>query len=377
MPAEVVEINEIQPQDSGAVRREKINANFLLLLGLQSLTEPIMAINQSVEVEKIGRDRIGPLAITDEDIDTVLAWELIDKAGSSLGDLADRDAGDLTSGTLGAARLPVEAARLDVVNLFTEVTQRFGAAIGAIDINTIVSFLVTNLANKPGIRFKGTGSGTGRWELTNDGTTWLPIDTATGGAGISSLNGQTGASQTFGNDTNVTITSNTNVHTLGWNGQLSIARGGTASSTATGARGNIGAAGLADQNRFTKRQEFNRGADIASASALAIGLDGNFFAVTGSTQITSIAAAPAGTEIALHFNEALNIVHSGALILWYSQNYTTEPGDVLRFISTSPGLWRQIGYAPATRFRPSGAVRCDVHSTARLVIPVGANKFAT
>lgn len=47
------------------------------------------------------------------------------------------------------------------------------------------------------------------------------------GGGIASLGGQSGSSQTFGNDTNVTISSASNVHTLGWNGQLSVARGGT------------------------------------------------------------------------------------------------------------------------------------------------------
>ncbi|MGH7249782.1 MAG: hypothetical protein ACREGC_02305, partial [Minisyncoccia bacterium] len=52
------------------------------------------------------------------------------------------------------------------------------------------------------------------------------------GAGITSLNGQIGTSQTFANDTNVTITSVGNVHTLGWSGTLSVARGGTNIGTA-------------------------------------------------------------------------------------------------------------------------------------------------
>lgn len=47
------------------------------------------------------------------------------------------------------------------------------------------------------------------------------------GSGITSLNGLTGASQTFQNDTNVTITSSASTHTLGWSGTLAPARGGT------------------------------------------------------------------------------------------------------------------------------------------------------
>lgn len=48
---------------------------------------------------------------------------------------------------------------------------------------------------------------------------------------ITSLNGLTGATQTFTNDTNVTITSAGTAHALGWSGQLSVARGGTGLST--------------------------------------------------------------------------------------------------------------------------------------------------
>jgi hypothetical protein len=67
--------------------------------------------------------------------------------------------------------------------------------------------------------------------LTTDGTnaSWDTVS----GAGISSLNGETGATQTFANDTNVTISSATNTHTLGWTGQLSAARGGTGLSAFT------------------------------------------------------------------------------------------------------------------------------------------------
>ena len=48
---------------------------------------------------------------------------------------------------------------------------------------------------------------------------------------ITSLNGLTGATQTFTNDTNVTVTSSGTAHALGWTGVLSTARGGTGLST--------------------------------------------------------------------------------------------------------------------------------------------------
>lgn len=63
---------------------------------------------------------------------------------------------------------------------------------------------------------------------------WILGDTGgSGGAGISSLGGLTGATQTFVNDTNVKITSATTAHTLGWQGLLAVARGGTGAATFT------------------------------------------------------------------------------------------------------------------------------------------------
>ena len=54
----------------------------------------------------------------------------------------------------------------------------------------------------------------GTWTKTNGG----------GGTGLSTLNGQTGASQSFGNDTNVTMSSGSNLHTLTWVGTLAKSR---------------------------------------------------------------------------------------------------------------------------------------------------------
>lgn len=56
--------------------------------------------------------------------------------------------------------------------------------------------------------------------------------------GITSLNGQSGPVQGFANDTNVTISSAGNLHTLGWTGLLAINRGGT-NSSATPTAGSI------------------------------------------------------------------------------------------------------------------------------------------
>lgn len=50
---------------------------------------------------------------------------------------------------------------------------------------------------------------------------------------IQSLNSQTGQTQTFQNDSNVTISSSSNTHSLGWQGLLPFSRGGTGASSFT------------------------------------------------------------------------------------------------------------------------------------------------
>ena len=85
-----------------------------------------------------------------------------------------------------------------------------------------------------------------------------------------------------------------------------------------------------------------KGANIASAATLTLGTDGNYFQVTGTTGITGISSAPAGTEIILEFQGALLLTHNGtSLILRGATNYTTAAGDVLRFISEGGGNWRE------------------------------------
>lgn len=50
---------------------------------------------------------------------------------------------------------------------------------------------------------------------------------------IQSLNGQRGMTQTFQNDSNLTISSSNNTHSLGWQGLLPLSRGGTGANSFT------------------------------------------------------------------------------------------------------------------------------------------------
>lgn len=97
---------------------------------------------------------------------------------------------------------------------------------------TVTFNAATQLTGIVPIANGGTGlSALGSADLclkVNSGGTALEYGScASGGTGITSLNGLTAAAQTFANDTNVTISSATSTHTLGWTGLLALSRGGS------------------------------------------------------------------------------------------------------------------------------------------------------
>lgn len=98
-----------------------------------------------------------------------------------------------------------------------------------------VAFSRGFVANLPATGTDGT------WYITtdtfgiyySDGTTRHQV------TGLISLNGLTGRTQTFTDDTNVTIVSGGTAHVITWSGQLSAARGGTGLDSSGWAQGDI------------------------------------------------------------------------------------------------------------------------------------------
>jgi hypothetical protein len=149
-------------------------------------------------------------------------------------------AGDITSGTLATARGGTGLDTSGATNGQLLIGNGTGLSLAALTAGSGIS--ITN----------GAGS----------------ITIAATGSGITSLGGQTGAAQTFSrvNDTNVTltITSGTDNHefSLGWSGTLAVARGGTASGTAAGARTNLGAAASGNNTDITHVHLQNTGLQL-------------------------------------------------------------------------------------------------------------------
>lgn len=103
---------------------------------------------------------------------------------------------------------------------------------------------------------------------------------------------------------------------------------------------------LATPNTFTKTQKWAKGADVASATALTLGDDGNYFDITGTTAITSIATKGVGTAVRLHFDAALTLTHNATdLVLPGGANITTAAGDEAEFVEYATGDWRCVSYS--------------------------------
>lgn len=176
-------------------------------------------------------------------------------------------------------------------------------AVGDI-VYTDASKLVLLAAGTSGQFLKSNGGGAPSWGV--------PTDT-----GITSLNSQTGVTQIFANDTNLSITSSNNTHTLGWLSTLSLARGGSgaALTAANGAIAYSSASALVLLPAGTSGQILTSGG--AGAPTWGAGATGitSLNAQTGATQIFAndtnvIITSSAGTHT-LGWSGTLSVARGG------------------------------------------------------------------
>ncbi len=117
----------------------------------------------------------------------------------------------------------------------------------------------------------------------------------------------------------------------------------------------------------------DKGADLASATALVLGADGDYFDVTGTTTITSVTSRAAGDQIVLQFDGILTFTHHATnLILHGGSNITTAAGLVIGLRSEGGGNWREI-------FRltgPASGVILTGSTNFRLITVTGADAIA-
>ena len=93
-----------------------------------------------------------------------------------------------------------------------------------------------------------------------------------------------------------------------------------------------------------------QGTNIASAATTNIAAaTGNFVQVTGTTTITALGTAQAGTRRVVQFTGALTLTYNAtSLILPGAANITTAANDVATFVSLGSGHWICANYARAS-----------------------------
>ena len=104
-----------------------------------------------------------------------------------------------------------------------------------------------------------------------------------------------------------------------------------------------------------KSMYWAKGADIASASPLVIGSDGNYFDVTGTTGFAAM-TVPAGLTFMLQFDGILTLTHHATnLNLPGGANITTAAGDRMICFATAANTVHVLDYsfADAREFVPS------------------------
>ncbi|MHA1597626.1 MAG: hypothetical protein ACTSV1_02805 [Alphaproteobacteria bacterium] len=89
---------------------------------------------------------------------------------------------------------------------------------------------------------------------------------------------------------------------------------------------------------------WSKGANIASASPLVLGTDGNYFDVTGTTGFSAITVA-ANTLFMLHFDGVLTLTHGAPLNLLGAANIVTAAGDEAICFATAANTVRVISYS--------------------------------
>ena len=134
-------------------------------------------------------------------------------------------------------------------------------------------------------------------------------------------------------------------------------------------------------NRNTKTSgHWVKGDDIASAGALGVTGAGNYFDVTGTTTITSLATTNVGAVVRLHFDGSLTLTHHATDLILPNAgaNITTAAGDEAVFVSYAVGDWRCVSYQRAdgsSLSSPGALVASDFTQDGGFLVGTGAGTY--
>jgi hypothetical protein len=105
-------------------------------------------------------------------------------------------------------------------------------------------------------------------------------------------------------------------------------------------------------NTHTAEVRWHKGADLASASTIALGTTGNYHHITGNTTISNLSIKPHGTRLLFYFTESL-VLGGNAFFILPNDNadISVEANSTAEFISegsfSGQGVWKMINYLPS------------------------------
>jgi len=245
-----------------------------------------------------------------------------------------------------------EAVATGISFTFNATTTMADPGAGVFRMNNATVASVTSIA------FDATSAESGNPDVSDFIATWDDVTNATG-SGVLTLK-KAGTPATFAVFYVTAVTDNTGwlevtVSHIASNGTWSasdrcffqfVASGadgsGTLSNVVEDTTPQLGGFLDANGNYIEKA----KGADIASASTLVVGTDGDMFDITGTTTITGMTVA-ADRSFTLQFDGALTLTHGASLVLPTTANITTAAGDVATFQSIAANTVICTGYLRA------------------------------
>lgn len=119
-----------------------------------------------------------------------------------------------------------------------------------------------------------------------------------------------------------------------------------------------------------------QGANVASASGITLGDDGNLFKITGTTTITSITAKTAGTLVTLWFADALTLTDGSNLVL--NGNFTTSANACILLASDGTN-WIEVSRSVISTVAPvtlsdTATIATDASSGSHFRVTLAGNR---
>lgn len=149
--------------------------------------------------------------------------------------------------------------------------------------------------------------------------------------------------------------------------QQSVSSDGQTTMTGSLNMGGFSVSGLgapSGTGQSLRWEQVVKGADIASASSIAIPNEGSMFDVTGTTTIATLTGSSPGRTVILRFTATVTLTNSASLVLPNGKNLIAYPAETYVLSQVTPGVWQCIGgtFQLPAKYRTQGALTATTNT---------------